>query len=102
MDFETFPCPLPRFKGERCYTQSVFQFSLHIETLKGCDKELNHYGYLAKTKEDEREELIKSLCSLIGNVGTVLVYNSSFEKNRLRELGHAFPQYKEQIIKHNK
>jgi len=101
LDFETFPCPLPRFKGERCYTQSVFQFSLHIETQEGCDKELNHYGYLAKTKKDEREELIKSLCSLIGNVGTVLVYNSSFEKNRLRELGHAFPQYKEQLDRIN-
>jgi len=101
LDFETFPCPLPRFKGERCYTQSVFQFSLHIETQEGCDKELNHYGYLAKTKKDEREELIKSLCSLIGNVGTVLVYNSSFEKKRIRELGHAFPQYKEQLDRIN-
>ena len=29
LDFETFPCPLPRYKGERPYTQSVFQFSLH-------------------------------------------------------------------------
>lgn len=101
LDFETFPCPLPRFKGERCYTQSVFQFSLHIETQEGCDKELNHYGYLAKTKEDEREELIKNLCSLIGNDGTVLVYNSSFEKNRLRELGDSFSQYKEQLDRIN-
>ena len=30
LDFETFPSPLPRFRGEKCYTQSVFQFSLHI------------------------------------------------------------------------
>ena len=101
LDFETFPCPLPRFKGERCYTQSVFQFSLHIETKEGCDKELNHYGYLAQTKEDEREKLIKELCSLIGNEGTVLVYNSSFEKNRLRELGYAFPKYKDKLDKIN-
>ena len=35
LDFETFPCPLPRFKGERPYTQSVFQFSLHIQKEEG-------------------------------------------------------------------
>ena len=27
LDFETFPCPLPRYSGEKPYTQSVFQFS---------------------------------------------------------------------------
>lgn len=97
LDFETFPCPLPRFKGEKCYTQSVFQFSLHIETSDGCDKNLNHFGYLAKTKNDEREELVKQLCSLIDKEGTVLVYNSSFEKNRLKELAVIFPQYKEKL-----
>ena len=97
LDFETFPCPLPRFKGEKCYTQSVFQFSLHIETEEGCDKELSHYGFLARSTNDEREELVKELCSLINKKGTVLVYNSSFEKNRLKELAIVFPQYKEKL-----
>lgn len=97
LDFETFPCPLPRFKGEKCYTQSVFQFSLHLETKEGCDKDLSHYGFLSKTKNDEREELVKYLCSLINEEGTVLVYNSSFEKNRLKELSYIFPKYKEKL-----
>lgn len=97
LDFETFPSPLPRFRGERCYTQSVFQFSLHIETKKGCDKETDHYGYLADSLNDCREELVKKLCSLITTPGTVLVYNSSFEKNRLRELATIFPEYKDKL-----
>jgi len=97
LDFETFPCPLPRFRGEKCYTQSVFQFSLHIETIDGCDKETDHYGFLAKTNMDERAELVEYLCSLIKEEGTVLVYNSSFEKSRLRELGMIFPEYKEKL-----
>ena len=101
LDFETFPCPLPRFSGEKCYTQSVFQFSLHIETEDGCDKEYDHYGYLSKTNGDEREELVKKLCSLIGEDGTVLVYNSSFEKNRLQELAYIFPKYSEKLQKIN-
>ena len=97
LDFETFPCPLPRFKGEKCYTQSVFQFSLHIEDENGCNKEKNHYGFLAKSFNDEREELVKYLCSLIDKDGTVLVYNSSFEKSRLKELSIIFPRYRNKL-----
>ena len=33
LDFESFPCPLPRYKGENPYIQSVFQFSLHVEII---------------------------------------------------------------------
>ena len=101
LDFETFPCPLPRYKGEKPYTQSVFQFSLHIEKEPGkCDKEKDHYGYLAIDHKDHREELIKLMCSLIKE-GTVLVYNDSFEKSRIKELSEIFIDYKNQLLKIN-
>ncbi len=102
LDFETFPCPLPRYRNERCYTQSVFQFSLHIERSAGvCDKIKDHYGYLAHDHIDHREELVKKLCSSIDTEsgGTVLVYNDSFEKTRLLELANTFPEYREQLLK---
>lgn len=102
LDFETFPCPLPRYRNERCYTQSVFQFSLHIEKEAGvCDKIKDHYEYLAPDHLDHREELVKKLCSLIDTEsgGTVLVYNDSFEKTRLLELANTFPEYREQLLK---
>ncbi len=99
LDFETFPCPLPRFKGEKPYTQSVFQFSLHIEKEKGvCDKIKDHYGYLAKDETDHREELIKKLIEYIDDKGTILVYNESFEKSRLKELADIFPKYKKELL----
>lgn len=102
LDFETFPCPLPRYRGEKCYTQSVFQFSLHIETAPGvCDKEKDHYEFLAPDHQDHRETLIKKMCDWIdtdGN-GTILVYNESFEKTRLKELGEIFPEYKVKLNK---
>ena len=102
LDFETFPCPLPRYKGEVPYTQSVFQFSLHIEKEEGiCDKFKNHYGYLAGDHEDQREELIKEMLKYIdvNSGGTVLVYNDSFEKTRLKELANIFPEYKNDLLK---
>ncbi len=100
LDFETFPCPLPRYRGEKCYTQSVFQFSLHIESAPGvCDKEKDHYGFLAPDHKDHREELVKYMCELIGDKGTVLVYNDSFEKTRIKELAEIFPEYKTKLLK---
>lgn len=100
LDFETFPCPLPRYKGEKPYTQSVFQFSLHIEKTKGiCDKEKDHYGYLAKNQQDHRLELVKLMCELIKDDGTVLVYNDAFEKTRIKELSQIFPEYKAKLLK---
>ncbi|MDD3048677.1 MAG: DUF2779 domain-containing protein [Bacilli bacterium] len=101
LDFETFPCPIPRYKGEKCYTQSVFQFSLHIETEPGiCDKEKNHFEYLAKDHNDSREELIKKLIEYINiDKGTIIVYNETFEKGRLKELANLFPEYKTKLLK---
>ncbi|MEG0994594.1 MAG: DUF2779 domain-containing protein [Bacilli bacterium] len=101
LDFESFSSPVPRFRGEKAYSQSVFQFSLHIENIPGvCDKELDHYGYLAGDLSDQREELIKKMIEYIDtSKGTILVYNESFEKTRLKELAIIFPQYKTELLK---
>lgn len=100
LDFETFPCPLPRYYKENCYTQSVFQFSLHIEKEPGvCDKENDHVEYLAPDHLDHRLDLVKVLCDAIDtSCGTVLVYNASFEKTRLKELASIYPEYREKLL----
>ena len=100
LDFETFPCPIPRFKGESPYTQSPFEFSLHIERELGkCDAIKDNYIFLAHTIEDERRELVKELLKHIDSKkGTILAQNVSFEKNRILELAKIFPEYKEDLI----
>ena len=102
LDFETMPCPVPRFRGEKPYMQSPFEFSLHIERAPGvCDKEKDNYIFLAKTFDnDEREELVKALVKYIDpNKGTLFAQNVSFEKGRIKELAQIFPEYKEQLMK---
>lgn len=102
LDFETMPCPLPRFRGEKPYMQSPFEFSLHIENEPGkCDKFKDNYIFLAKTNtEDEREELVKMLVKYIdGDKGTLFAQNVSFEKNRIKELASIFPEYKDKLMK---
>ncbi len=101
LDFETFPCPLPRLSQEKCYTQSVFQFSLHIEKEPGiCDKDKDHYAFLAHSHDDLREKLVEQLCSYIdGKKGMIIVYNQSFEKARLKELADIFPEYRTKLLR---
>lgn len=99
-DFETFPCPLPRYKGEKCYTQSPFEFSLHIETSPGvCDKEKDNYVFLANDHSDCRLDMVKEICRLMdGKKGTLFAQNVSFEKSRLKELAECFPEYKNELL----
>lgn len=100
LDFETFPCPLPRFRGEKCYTQSPFQFSLHIEKEPGvCDKEINHYEFLSSNpNNDDRLELVKKLVEYIKPDGTLFAQNVGFEKGRIKELANTFSQYKDKLM----
>jgi|SRR5690554_2431488 len=105
LDFETFPSPLPRFVGESPYSQSVFQYSLHVEKKPGvCDIDKDHFEYLAPDEDDHRLSLVEKLISDIdlSNGGTVIVYNKAFEQTRLKEFARLFPQYKNQLDKINK
>ncbi len=101
LDFETMPCPVPRFKGEWPYIQSPFEFSLHIERMPGvCDKEKDNIVFLAKTHEDEREDMIKTMLQYMDpNKGTLFAQNVSFEKGRIKELATIFPEYKNDLMK---
>lgn len=99
LDFESFPVPLPRFKGEKCYMQSVFQYSIHIEKEPNkCDKDNDHYEFLATDHTDQRLALVeKMLKDIKDDDGSIIVYNQSFEKGRIKEFEHFFPQYKQQL-----
>lgn len=100
LDFESFFIPLPRFIGEKPYTQSVFQFSIHKEVLeKTCDRYKDNYSFIPYDFSDHRKELVEELIKIIdlSNGGTVLVYNKNFEYNRIKEFMELFPEYKDKL-----
>lgn len=102
LDFESYNDPLPRFKGEKPYTQSLFQYSLHIENKPGiCDLEKDHYEFLARDHEDRRLEFVEKMIKDIdlSKGGSVIVYNDSFENTRLKELAEVYPQYSKELLK---
>lgn len=95
LDFETFSTAIPMFDGLRPYSQVPFQFSLHIAE-KG---EVKHYSFLYNGNSDPRKEFILELKKVIGEKGTVLIYNQSFEIGRLKELAEYYPEHKKWIEK---
>ena len=105
-DFEAFPCPLPRFRGETPYRQSVFEFSLHIERAPGvCDKFKDNYIFLnANCDDDEREALAQAIIDHFefnedGSLhGTMLAQNTTYEKKRLTELADLYPKYSKKLL----
>jgi len=91
LDFETFNPAIPFYNGTRPYQKVPFQFSLH--TVSSLGAESGHHGFLGDGTEDPRLTFLAKLRSTLGDCGNIIVYNQSFEKGILVELGKAFPEY---------
>jgi gamma-glutamylcyclotransferase (GGCT)/AIG2-like uncharacterized protein YtfP len=101
IDFETFAPPIPPFDNLRPYQKIPFQYSLHYLEKEGGD--LKHKEFLAEEGADPREVLARSITENIPEGACILAYNSSFEKNVIRELAEQFPQYSTQLLNiHNR
>lgn len=98
MDFETINPAVPLWTGTRPYQHVPFQWSCHIERPKG----LEHAAFLAEAGADPRRPFIESLLATLGDAGSVMVWNASFERGRLEDLADAFPDLAgsiQQVIK---
>lgn len=92
LDFETFGTAIPLLDGVRPYQQVPFQFSLHVVTAAGAQPD--HFGFLAEGRNDPRPEFMWRLRSVLPESGSVVVYNTAFERGRLDECCEFLPEYK--------
>lgn len=90
LDFETIMPGVPEFDQSRPYQQIPFQFSLHVQHEQGA---LEHYEFLGDGLHDPRKELTETLLAHLGNTGSIVCYNMSFEQRRLNELAELFPEH---------
>jgi hypothetical protein len=91
MDFETIMPAIPMYDENRPYQQIPFQYSLHLQKKKNGVPE--HFEFLATPPDDPRPAFIKSLLNNLGDRGTILVYNKTFENCRLNEIARDFPEF---------
>ena len=94
-DFETIMYGIPVFDYSRPFQQIPFQYSLHVQNEQGGNT--LHFEFLGNGNDDPRETLIKQLIIELGSIGSVFVWNVTFEKNVLKKLAIDFPQYTVEI-----
>lgn len=97
MDFETIMPAVPYHDESRPYQQLPFQYSLHVARNPETMRQPEHFEFLGTPPEDPRPAFIESLLDHLGDNGTIIVWNETFEKTRLRELARDFPQYAHRI-----
>jgi len=90
-DFETIMFGIPVFDYSRPFQQIPFQYSLHVQNEKGGNT--LHFEFLGNGNNDPRETLIEQLIKEIGTVGSIFVWNVTFEKDVLKKLAIDFPKY---------
>lgn len=91
LDFEIFGTAIPLFDDVRPYEQIPFQFSLHIVEAEG--RKPSHESFLADGMIDPQPEILKRLKKLLGQKGSIVAYNASFEKDKLSKACHVFTEY---------
>ncbi len=92
LDFETIGPAIPVYELSRPYENIMFQYSLHVVKNKGVRS--MHYSYLAPGDKDPRPEILKQLKNLLGNSGSIMAYNASFEIDVLRGAVEIYPEFK--------
>ncbi|GEM_PF-41506 len=98
LDYETFPCAIPRFRGYRPFDQIPFQFSLYI--LDAADKELRHNEFIFTDKTNPDETFIGALKKYLPasdstgspQAGSIIVWNKRFEMGINTKLGERYPE----------
>jgi len=88
LDYESINRILPPFDNTWPYQQVVFQHSVHIMQADGS---LTHKEYLHDANTNPSPKLIESLEGIIGNTGTIIVWNQTFEKSRHTDLAKLYP-----------
>lgn len=96
LDYETYGEALPMYDSYKPYQQAVTQFSIHVVRNPESD-EFEHYECLATKAGDPARHLATELCNVIGDTGSVIVWNKGFECGRNDELAVLCPDLAPQL-----
>ena len=89
-DFETLSTAVPTVNNTKPFEKIPFQWSLHHLDSNG---NVNHWEFLATEKKDYRKDCIEKLINIVSKDSSkIVVYNQSFEKSILKQLGDIFPE----------
>jgi len=96
LDYETFNSAVPLFSGYKPNQFMTFQYSIHV--LESKESELKHYEHLSLDRSDPGKSLVEQLKKEIGNTGSVIVWNQTFEMGRNKEMAELYPEYSDFLL----
>ena len=100
LDYETYPTAVPIYEGCKPYMQIPFQYSLHIQRQPGA--EMEHVEYIHTDGDtNPMKALAESLKEVIGDEGSIIVWNQKFEKKCNENIAEVFPEYAEVMQAYN-
>lgn len=99
LDYETFAPAIPMFSGYSPYGKIAFQFSLHI--LRAPEGEPEHVEYLHEERTDPTQLIADLLVKHIGDTGTVISWNKSFEQSVNKEIARRVPEHANALLRIN-
>jgi hypothetical protein len=89
LDYETFPCALPRFAGYGPFNHVPFQFSLHVVSEPG--GEAVHSEFLFTGTSCPDMPFVAALKAALPAEGTVIAWNKPFERGINAKLAARLP-----------
>ena len=89
LDFETVGPAVPLWPGTRPYQKIPMQWSCHRQDADGTLAQLP--AFLDTVGDDPQRAFAERLVAAIGDTGTIMVYNASFERGVILALADTFP-----------
>jgi hypothetical protein len=93
LDYETCISAIPQYDGYHAQQQIVFQYSLH--RMDNANLECIHTGFISITNGEPSVHLLEHLAAEIGAVGTIIVWNKSFEMTMNKDMAKLHPEFAE-------
>lgn len=78
LDYETYPCAVPRFAGYRPYDHVPFQFSLDVVASPGSP--IEHHEFLHSSPDCPDTAILDALRASMPASGSIVVWNQTFER----------------------
>lgn len=89
LDYETYPCALPRFAGFRPYDHVPFQFSQHVVSHAGGEAVHRDFLYTGASCPDAH--FVSALRDAVPPEGSIVVWNRTFEQGINEKLAVRLP-----------
>ena len=96
LDYETYPAAIPVFDGCYPFQQVPFQYSLHVQ--KDSSAPIEHKEFLHIDDSNPIMNLTHQLRKDMGNIGSVIVWNKSFEGKCNSDMAEQVPELSDFLL----